>query len=145
MKHGKKQSSISEAILNEAEFNFGKFYRTLEEQTESFAAQPRNPFTLADITDRVGYLFRAKAQAIWQVSGATELLQQVREVGETTGQGAKENHRRKTRKKVSGVAPAGRTLKRKGHKFSVAARKRISRAQKKRWKEWRAKQRETEI
>lgn len=141
MKNGKNKSSFSEEVA----VNFGYLYRTIEERIDAFAAQSGNPHSLADIADRMGELLRLKAENVRAVSGASEFLQQVREVGETTGQGTKARRGRKTRKKVSGVTPAGRTLKRKRHRISVTARKRISRAQKKRWKEWHARQRETEI
>lgn len=132
MKKGKQHdSSISLSTQQaEAEFNFGVFYRTVEEHIERFANEARGAFALADITDRVGLLLRTKAKNVRALSGASELLHEMREDREAVSEGRAVAPRSPSRAKVHDGAPARRAL-------SAAARKRISQAQRLRWKKFR--------
>lgn len=137
----RKSHGTSSAILaknrtlsdsqKEAEFNFGVFYRTIEEHIESFAAQASCTLTLADIADRVGTLLRLKAENVRTQSGVTELLHQMRTNSASTSERAGHQAGLATREAIHVRSRTGRTL-------SAAARRKIGAAVKARWAQKRA-------
>lgn len=114
MKHGKNKPSIGSA---QNEFNFGYFYRTIEEQVDSFTAQPGNPYTLTDIAVRVGALLGAKA--LRETLGDSKRVSQMRDTSSETRSAIQ-------KKDMDVVTRPRRTL-------SPEARERIAAAQRKRW------------
>jgi hypothetical protein len=130
-RHGNQQPSGSSEI--ESEFNFGYFYRTVEDHINAFAAQARNPLALADIADRVGELLRLKAATLRQQLGASELLLEMRQVGAAAGGGAADRAGLAAREALHVRSRARRTL-------SAKAIRAIKRAQKIRWAKFHAEQ-----
>lgn len=122
------RSSISKKAQlgreKEAEFNFGYFYRTVEEHVDTFAAQAGNPFTIADIAVRVGELLRLKTKDVREASGAAELVSQVRET-------SAKKRTALAAKKVDVGPRTRRTL-------SAAGRRKIAKVQRERWAKIRA-------
>jgi hypothetical protein len=117
----------------ENEFNFGYFYRTVEDHINAFAAQAGNHFALPDIADRVGELLRLKAATLRQQLGASELLLEMREVGTSAGGGAADRAGLAAREALYVRPRTRRTL-------SVRARKAIAKAQRERWARFHAEQ-----
>jgi hypothetical protein len=115
--HGKSSSRAPQ----EAEFNFGYFYRTLEEHVNAFAAQEGCPFTLTDIAVRVGGLLQDKA--LREQLRDSELVSQVRQDGEGTGL-----------RRAAGAEAALHVRPHAGRTLSATARASIARAQRKRWR-----------
>lgn len=112
----------------EAEFNFGYFYRTIEEHLNTYAAQAGNPHSITDIALRVGRLLEAKA--LREELGASELVSQVRKNGAGThrGEGSEPSEH-------EGLPSAALHVRARRHRtLSPEARKAISDAQRKRWK-----------
>jgi len=123
MKHGNSKQSNSDEVT----FNFGYFYRTIEEQVDAFAVQAGGPGTVADVAERLADLLWTKAKNVRAISGTAELLQQMREDGAAAGKGARNHASGQRRSKVHVRPRIGRTLSDQG-------RKNISRAQEKRWR-----------
>jgi hypothetical protein len=110
------------------EFNFGYFYRTLEEHVNAFAEQEGCPYTLTDIALRVGQLLEAKA--LRQQSGSAQLVPQMRQNGGGAG--------RRDQGDESGVHDDFASAEihvRPRHRRALSgrARKAIGEAQRRRW------------
>jgi hypothetical protein len=126
--HVSSQPSGS-ATTQADEFNFGYFYRTLEEHVNAFAAQEGCPFTLADIAVRVGGLLQDKA--LREQLRNPELVSQVR--ADSAGVGLR-------RADQSGEALYVRPHARRT--LSVKARQAIAKAQRARWRKFHVAQAE---
>ncbi len=126
MKHGGKSGTNSKRkavnLDPEAEFNFGYFYRTIEEQFDTFSGQAGNPYSLTDIALRVGALLEAKA--VRAELGNSQLVSEVwRAAAQRSATAEAEDVDVATR-------PDG-SLKRR---LSKRARMNIAKAQRKRWR-----------
>jgi hypothetical protein len=129
-KHGSQSSSRPS---EEAEFNFGYLYRTVENHIDAFAAEAGNTFAVDYIADRVGQLLRLKAEKIRAQLGAAELLLEMRQNGTSAGGRAGYYGGAAARSPLSGGAFDGGALKPK-RILSAKAIRSISLAQKKRWR-----------
>jgi hypothetical protein len=113
-------------------FNFGYFYRTIEEHINSFAAQEGCPFTVTDVALRLVELLETKT--LREGARDSELVPEVRKNRATAGRRKRTKAKPSTGAKVHVRTRDYRTLKK-----SAAVRRRMSLAQQKRWAVIRAK------
>jgi hypothetical protein len=119
--HGGQPGS---GTAQEAEFEFGVFYRTIEEYVDAFASQTGGAYTFPAVAHRLGRLLQASA--LRQQLGHTELVPEVRQNGAAAG-------RYRAIPQFEALHDDALGHRALNHRMSTAGRKRIAAAQRARW------------